>query len=91
MIKIQDLQKYFGQLHVLRGIDLQVEKGEVLSVIGASGSGKSTLLYCINGLEQIQGGIITVDGVKVHDKGTDLNKLRQSMGMVFQQWNSLHH
>ena len=68
MIKIQDLQKYFGQLHVLRGIDLQVEKGEVLSVIGASGSGKSTLLYCINGLEQIQGGTITVDGVKVHDK-----------------------
>ena len=91
MIKIQDLQKYFGQLHVLRGIDLQVEKGEVLSVIGASGSGKSTLLYCINGLEQIQGGTITVDGVKVHDKGTDLNKLRQSMGMVFQQWNSFPH
>ena len=91
MIKIQDLQKYFGQLHVLRGIDLQVEKGEVLSVIGASGSGKSTLLYCINGLEQIQGGTITVDGVKVHDRGTDLNKLRQSMGMVFQQWNSFPH
>ena len=78
MIKIQDLQKYFGQLHVLRGIDLQVEKGEVLSVIGASGSGKSTLLYCINGLEQIQGGTITVDGVKVHDKGTDL-KLFKSL------------
>ena len=91
MIKIQELQKYFGQLHVLRGIDLQVEKGEVLSVIGASGSGKSTLLYCINGLEQIQGGTITVDGVKVHDKGTDLNNLRQSMGMVFQQWNSFPH
>ena len=66
MIKIQDLQKYFGQLHVLRGIDLQVEKGEVLSVIGASGSGKSTLLYCINGLEQIQGGIITVDLSLIH-------------------------
>ena len=51
MIQIEGLQKYFGQLHVLRGIDLQVQKGEVLSVIGASGSGKSTLLYCINGLE----------------------------------------
>ena len=91
MIQIDKLQKYFGQLHVLRGIDLQVKKGEVLSVIGASGSGKSTLLYCINGLEQIQGGTIAVDGVKVHDKDTDLNKLRQSMGMVFQQWNSFPH
>ena len=91
MIKIESLQKYFGQLHVLRGIDLQVQKGEVLSVIGASGSGKSTLLYCINGLETIQDGTISVDGVQVHDKGTDLNKLRQSMGMVFQQWNSFPH
>ena len=91
MIQIEGLQKYFGQLHVLRGIDLQVQKGEVLSVIGASGSGKSTLLYCINGLERIQNGTISVDGVQVHDKGTDLNKLRQSMGMVFQQWNSFPH
>ena len=91
MIQIEGLQKYFGQLHVLRGIDLQVQKGEVLSVIGASGSGKSTLLYCINGLEPIQKGTICVDGVQVHDKGTDLNKLRQSMGMVFQQWNSFPH
>src|SRR6056300_1532573 len=91
MIQIEGLQKYFGQLHVLRGIDLQVQKGEVLSVIGASGSGKSTLLYCINGLERIQNGTISVDVVKVHDKGTDLNKLRQSMGMVFQQWNSFPH
>ncbi len=69
MIQIEGLQKYFGQLHVLRGIDLQVQKGEVLSVIGASGSGKSTLLYCINGLERIQNGTISVDGVQVHDKG----------------------
>jgi len=91
MIVISGLQKYFGKLHVLRGIDLEVHKGEVLSVIGASGSGKSTLLYCINGLEPIQDGQITVDGVNVHQKGTDLNKLRQSMGMVFQQWNSFPH
>ena len=69
MIQIEGLPKYFGQLHVLRGIDLQVQKGEVLSVIGASGSGKSTLLYCINGLEPIQKGTISVDGVQVHDKG----------------------
>jgi polar amino acid transport system ATP-binding protein len=91
MIKIRDLHKYFGALHVLKGIDLDVQKGEVLSVIGASGSGKSTLLYCINGLEAIQHGEVGVDGTDVHAKGTDINKLRQKLGMVFQQWNSFPH
>lgn len=91
MIEITGLHKYFGALHVLRGIDLEVRKGEVLSVIGASGSGKSTLLYCINGLEPIQEGKILVDGTDVHAKKTDLNTLRQRMGMVFQQWNSFPH
>lgn len=91
MIEIRGLEKYFGKLHVLKGIDLDVRKGEVLSVIGASGSGKSTLLYCINGLEPIQAGNVKVDGVDVHAKGTDVNKLRQNMGMVFQQWNSFPH
>ncbi|WP_424990737.1 amino acid ABC transporter ATP-binding protein [Fluviibacterium sp. S390] len=91
MISIRDLHKYFGSLHVLKGINLDVEKGEVLSVIGASGSGKSTLLYCINGLEPIQGGSVTVDGTDVHAKGTDINKLRTKLGMVFQQWNSFPH
>ena len=91
MIKITNLHKFFGELHVLRGIDLEVEKGEVLSVIGASGSGKSTLLYCINGLELIQQGEIVVDGTNVHAKDTDLNSLRQQLGMVFQQWNSFPH
>ncbi len=91
MIEIQDLHKYFGALHVLKGIDLNVEKGEVLSVIGASGSGKSTLLYCINGLEPVQQGKVVVDGTDVHAKGTDINKLRQQLGMVFQQWNSFPH
>ena len=91
MIKIEGLQKFFGDLHVLRGIDLEVQKGEVLSVIGASGSGKSTLLYCINGLEPIQGGQVYVDGIEVHAKSTDLNQLRQRLGMVFQQWNSFPH
>ncbi|WP_380058205.1 amino acid ABC transporter ATP-binding protein [Falsihalocynthiibacter sp. SS001] len=91
MIEISNLHKYFGTLHVLKGIDLQVKKGEVLSIIGASGSGKSTLLYCINGLEAIQDGNVVVDGVNVHAKGTDINKLRQNMGMVFQQWNSFPH
>ena len=91
MISIDGLHKYFGDLHVLRGIDLEVQKGEVLSVIGASGSGKSTLLYCINGIEPVQQGSILVDGIDVHAKTTDLNKLRQRLGMVFQQWNSFPH
>ncbi len=91
MIKVNGLHKYFDDLHVLRGIDLEVQKGEVLSVIGASGSGKSTLLYCINGIEQIQEGSVYVDDVDVHSKATDLNKLRQRLGMVFQQWNSFPH
>lgn len=91
MIEIRDLHKYYGALHVLKGIDLDVQKGEVLSVIGASGSGKSTLLYCINGLEAIQQGSVHVDSVEVHAKATNLNNLRQKMGMVFQQWNSFPH
>jgi len=91
MIEIKGLHKYFSDLHVLKGIDLNVERGEVLSIIGASGSGKSTLLYCINGLESIEEGSVVVDGVAVHEKGVDLNRLRQNLGMVFQQWNSFPH
>ena len=91
MIKVEGLHKYFGDLHILRGIDLEVQKGEVLSVIGASGSGKSTLLYCINGIESIQKGNVLVDDIEVHGKTTDLNQLRQRLGMVFQQWNSFPH
>jgi len=91
MIEIRDLHKSFGDLLVLKGIDLDVQNGEVLSVIGASGSGKSTLLYCINGLEQIQQGKILVDGIDVHTKETNLNEVRQNLGMVFQQWNSFPH
>ena len=91
MIEITDLHKSFGDLEVLKGINLAVKKGEVLSVIGASGSGKSTLLYCINGLEPIQKGSIKVDGVEVNAKNTNLNQLRQKLGMVFQQWNSFPH
>ncbi len=91
MIEINDVHKSFGTLQVLKGISLNVEKGEVISVIGSSGSGKSTLLNCINALEPIQGGHIFVDGTDVHAKGTDVNKLRQKIGMVFQQWNSFPH
>lgn len=91
MIEVRNLHKKFGPLHVLKGIDLTVANGEVVSVIGASGSGKSTLLYCINRLEPINDGSVVVDGVDVHAKGTDINKLRQKLGMVFQQWNSFPH
>ncbi|NHF74591.1 amino acid ABC transporter ATP-binding protein [Paracoccus xiamenensis] len=91
MIEIENVRKSFGALEVLKGIDLTVSKGEVLTVIGGSGSGKSTLLTCINGLEPIQAGKITVDGIEVHAKSTDLNKLRQKIGIVFQQWNAFPH
>ena len=91
MIELEGVRKSFGSLEVLRGIDLTVHNGEVISVIGASGSGKSTLLYCINGLEAIQEGRILVDGEDVHGRGTNLNRLRQRLGMVFQQWNSFPH
>ena len=91
MIEIKDVHKAFGDLEVLKGVTLDVSNGEVISVIGASGSGKSTLLYCINGLEPIQSGQILVDGTDVHAKETNVNKLRQGLGMVFQQWNSFPH
>ncbi len=91
MISVNNVRKSFGDVEVLKGINLEVNQGEVLSVIGASGSGKSTLLYCINGLEPIQQGSIVVDGMAVHDKKTNLNHLRQKIGMVFQQWNAFPH
>ncbi|QDY70500.1 amino acid ABC transporter ATP-binding protein [Qingshengfaniella alkalisoli] len=91
MIDIQNVRKSFGPLEVLKGIDLTVEKGEVVTVIGGSGSGKSTLLTCINGLEPIDSGKITIDGTEVHAKSTDINKLRQKIGIVFQQWNAFPH
>lgn len=91
MIEINNVHKSFGQLEVLKGITLNVNKGEVLSIIGGSGSGKSTLLTCINGLEPIQQGRIVVDGTDVHAPATDLNHLRQRIGIVFQQWNAFPH
>ncbi len=91
MIVVSELKKSFGDLQVLKGIDLTVHNGEVLSIIGSSGSGKSTLLYCINALESIDSGSVLVDNISVHDKKTDINKLRQKIGMVFQQWNTFPH
>lgn len=91
MIEIDNVHKSFGDLEVIKGVSLTVEKGEVVSIIGGSGSGKSTLLMCINGLEPIQKGSIRVDGTEVHAPATDLNKLRQKIGIVFQQWNAFPH
>ncbi|MCJ8346579.1 ATP-binding cassette domain-containing protein, partial [bacterium] len=91
MIELQKVHKSYGDLEVLKGIDLTVAKGEVLSVIGGSGSGKSTMLYCVNAIENIQSGKVIVDGISVHDKSTNINTLRQKIGMVFQQWNSFPH
>ncbi|VVN02576.1 Glutamine transport ATP-binding protein GlnQ [Pseudomonas fluorescens] len=91
MIEIDNVHKSFGDLDVVKGVSLTVNKGEVVSIIGGSGSGKSTLLMCINGLEPIQKGSIRVDGVEVHHRATDLNHLRQKIGIVFQQWNAFPH
>ena len=91
MIEIENVRKSFGSLEVLKGIDLTVDKGEVVTIIGGSGSGKSTLLACINGLEPINAGVIRIDGTRVHDRSTDLNRLRRKVGIVFQQWNAFPH
>ncbi|MGY4238290.1 ABC-type polar amino acid transport system ATPase subunit [Bradyrhizobium sp. USDA 4449] len=91
MIEIENVRKSFGALEVLKGINLSIEKGEVLCLIGGSGSGKSTLLQCINGLQSIQGGKIVVDGTDVHARETNLNSLRQKLGIVFQQYNAFPH
>lgn len=91
MIEIDQVYKSFGQLDVLQGVSMTVSKGEVISLIGGSGSGKSTLLMCINGLEPIQRGSIRVNGINVHAPGTNLNALRQRIGIVFQQWNAFPH
>jgi ABC-type polar amino acid transport system ATPase subunit len=91
MIEIRSVRKTFGALEVLKGICLDVNKGELLCLLGASGSGKSTLLQCINGLEPIQGGEIVVDGIRVHDPKTNINMLRRRLGIVFQQYNAFPH
>ncbi len=91
MIITKDLQKSFGGNQVLRGINEHIEKGEKVVIIGPSGSGKSTFLRCLNLLEEPTGGEIWFEGNNITDKGTDINKLRQKMGMVFQQFNLFPH
>ncbi len=91
MIEFKGVHKWFGQLHVLNDINLFIKPGEVVVVCGPSGSGKSTLIRCINRLEPIQKGTITVDGMALNDRKTNLTKLRAEVGMVFQQFNLYPH
>uniref|UniRef100_A0A7C3RKZ1 Amino acid ABC transporter ATP-binding protein n=1 Tax=Dictyoglomus thermophilum TaxID=14 RepID=A0A7C3RKZ1_DICTH len=91
MIKVVNLHKKFKNLHVLKGVNLEVKKGEVLVIIGPSGGGKSTLLRCINRLEEPTEGEIYIDGVKITDPKVDINKIRQRVGMVFQLFNLFPH
>ena len=91
VVSIKNLQKSFGDNVVLRDIDLDVHRGEVVVVLGPSGSGKSTMLRCINRLEEPTSGSIMVEGVDVCAKGVDLNKVRTHLGMVFQQFNLFPH
>jgi polar amino acid transport system ATP-binding protein len=91
LVELQNVVKRYGTHTVLNGVSLAVEKGEIIAIIGRSGSGKSTLLRCVNGLEPIQGGSVTFDGTVVHDPGTDLPKMRQRVGIVFQSFNLFPH
>jgi polar amino acid transport system ATP-binding protein len=92
IVDIRQLRKSFGSNEVLKGIDLQVKKGEVIAIIGKSGSGKSTLLRCINGLEVFQAGSLSVDGQPLlHDNAAAMRALRQHVGMIFQQFNLFPH
>jgi polar amino acid transport system ATP-binding protein len=90
-LEIRDVHKRFGRLEVLRGIDMAVKEHQVVCLIGPSGCGKSTLLRCINGLEQIQGGEIKLEGDRVSGPGVDVNRLRREVGIVFQSFNLFPH
>ena len=91
MIEIKQLHKRFGTMYAVRDVNAEIERGEVVVIIGPSGSGKSTVLRCINHLEQPTHGTITIDGVVLGAPGTDINKIRTEVGMVFQQFNLFPH
>lgn len=91
MINITNLHKNFGDLEVLKNISTEIKKGEIISIIGPSGSGKSTFLRCINKLEEPSSGHIYIDGMDLMDKNTDINKIRERVGMVFQHFNLFPH
>ncbi|EFW92435.1 ABC-type transport system ATP-binding protein (probable substrate glutamine) [Haladaptatus paucihalophilus DX253] len=90
-IEFDGVDKYFGEAHVLKDVDLEIEDGEVVVVVGPSGSGKSTLLRCTNRLEEIQGGDIRIEGQSITNPTVDINFLRQRIGMVFQSFNLFPH
>ena len=91
LVELSQVVKRYGTHTVLDGVSLAVDKGEIIAIIGRSGSGKSTLLRCVNGLEPIQGGTVAFDGTTVNHPGTDLRKLRQQVGIVFQSFNLFPH
>jgi len=91
IVVAKSVTKKFGDLEVLKGVSLSVNKGEVICIIGPSGSGKSTFIRCINGLNPIDGGSITVKGIEVNDKKLNKLELRKNVGMVFQQYNLFPH
>ena len=91
LIKVEDLCKSFDDMEVLKGVNAEIDKGDVMVVIGASGSGKSTFLRCLNLIEEPTGGSIYFEGVDITDKSVDINIHRQKMGMVFQQFNLFPH
>ena len=91
LIEVRDLYKSFGDNKVLNGINLNIEKGEVVVIIGPSGSGKSTFLHCLNSLYEIDSGSIIVSGNNMHDKSTDIDRARENIGVVFQSFNLFPH
>ena len=91
IIVLENLHKYFGSIEAVKNVNLRVNRGEVVIIVGPSGSGKSTVLRCINHLEIPTGGSVTIDGVNLEDKKTNLNEVRAEVGMVFQQFNLFGH
>ncbi|ATO34390.1 Glutamine transport ATP-binding protein GlnQ [Dickeya dianthicola] len=91
LITINQVHKYYGQNHVLKGVDLDIDMGEVISIIGRSGSGKSTLLRCINGLEDYQDGSIKLGGMTITDRDSQAREISRSVGMIFQNFNLFPH
>ena len=87
MIEFKNVEKYYGNFHALKNINLKIDEGETVVLIGPSGSGKSTLIRAINGLEEIQEGKLLVNGFDLHDPKTDINRIRKNVGMVFQHFN----
>ncbi|KRL63810.1 amino acid ABC transporter ATP-binding protein [Lactobacillus psittaci] len=87
VIEFKNVDKYYGKYHALKNINLEIDEGEIVSIIGPSGSGKSTLIRTMNGLEKINSGQLIVTGYDLADKKTDINKIRKNVGMVFQHFN----